>query len=616
MLHVARTKLASPVFRTLIAAAVVGGLLVPAGAGLDLGRPASRATIDGSLVERLQANLNQPVDFLVSLDAPTGPNDAAWLEGLGFQVLRLYNAFGGAYVVATGRQALDLASHPRVLHLGDPHAPLDYYLETATVATRVRELWDGKSTSTPLVVGGNVADGTGVGIAIIDSGVDATHPDLAPAVATNLEWVCTTPGLISTLTETCFGNWFLFGNDGCFNPPSVGWVPRVNSDDAIGHGTHVSGIAAGRGVVSDGRMMGAAPGATIHMLAIGDAIPLFVLEGLNWVKCNHLANNIQVVSLSLGLNSEYDPADLINVASTTLAGDGVTVVWAAGNDGAGAANTVNTFARNPTPGVLSVANYDDQGKASRAGTIAASSSRCLASEAGTEVCPDVAAPGTGTRSTVAPNTVIRAFHTDPYFPYYGLASGTSMATPHVAGVVAVLNQVAPGIAPSMVETILESTAIPFASAAPYPSRTAGAGLVDAVAAAAAAANTTAAAPYLPQLRPEPHVYANGAVDGQTVGQAQWTATTAVPVVFDERFLISADAALWPIAAGLAANWLLVPSAGAPVNLATTVTADVVGFHLASPLFTFPSTGTWTVEAQIDFGSGLVAFDGFAVEVPV
>lgn len=479
-------------------------------------------------------------DVLLSYTEEVTGSPLAALADVGLQPVRVYETFGVAYAVGTASAVLDAADLPDVVRVTE-NGPLEHYLWTAVVATRAREACDAKSTSTnPVTASGTVVDGSGVGIAIVDSGIDATHPDLGPAVAVNQKFVCPTPGLIYVPTGTRFGaaiaGILTTGTPftGCTNDF---WVAAPDTDVTSGHGTHVAGIASGRGVASDGRFMGVAPGATLYGLGVGEAIViLYALEALNWVSCNAAANNIRVVSNSWGRNAAYDPAEPINLAVDALVSQGLVVVFAAGNDGGtGGDDRVNTYARNPTPGVIGVANYDDAGTATRTGSLASTSSRCPVSGGAVATasnCPDVSAPGTSITSSVAKTGLIPPFELT-YMPYYGLASGTSMAAPHVSGVVAQLFQPAPTLPPGTVEDILEDNAIQFTTPGGYPAGSdpsnptnginhrAGHGLVDAIASLedARVLGVSGLGSPPPQIRSNPHVYTEGVIDPQLVAGA-------------------------------------------------------------------------------------------------
>lgn len=591
--------------------------------------PATGPVIEEALLARIAGSEGGSLDALVSLGGTAGPADVAAVQGLGLSVLRVFEDFGILYVAGAGENLLRLAGLPRVTAVVD-NAPITMYQDTATVATRARDAWDAKSTSTPLVVGGSPVDGSGVGVAIVDTGVDAGHPDLAPAVAQNRKFICSTPFLINPGTGLCFGNW-LAGTvlqgapiTGCSSTP---WVDLINSDTTSGHGTHVAGIVAGRGVVSDGRFMGAAPGATLYGLGVGDSAAIFAaVEAFQWVNCNYnlVSPPIRVVTNSWGSGGAFSATNPINVAANTLVGNGITVLFAAGNDGGtGATDRVSSYAKNPTPGVLGVASYNDDDRATRSGSLSDFSSRGKSTDTNKNNWPDISAPGDGITSTWGgPSTYAGPPFALTYYPYYTALSGTSMATPHVAGIVALLKEASPLLTPAAIEDILEDTAVQFVTPGGYVTDLgntttginygAGHGLVDAIAALGAAG--AAGGSSLPQISQSPHIYFLGA-DGQVVSAIQWTEIQGQSVVLSERFLTSGNTVAYPLASGQAANFR-VSGPGGIVNLNTTLTTeatDITNLRM-NATHVFPSPGSYTIESQINFGSGLVSFDSFMVTI--
>ena len=130
--------------------------------------------------------------------------------------------------------------------------------------------------------------GKGVTVAVIDSGVDFTHPDLAPAMVANVK--------MSPL-----------GADGPL--PPVEGLP--NTDTTSGHGTHVAGDVAGRGIASNGAYKGAAPGASLVGIGTGEGLTVHsrgVLQSYDWILEHHQEYGIRVTNNSFGGSFEpFDP---------------------------------------------------------------------------------------------------------------------------------------------------------------------------------------------------------------------------------------------------------------------------------------------------------------------
>ncbi|MBQ0907013.1 S8 family serine peptidase [Micromonospora sp. U21] len=411
----------------------------------------------------------------------------------GLKLITTWNKIGVAVARGTAEQIVAVRGHAGVTYVeGDQ--PLRPYLSTSNVATRGEqaraELRDGQ---------GRPVDGRGVSAAIIDTGVDGTHPffrnaDGTSAVKLNLKNIC------GPLTD--LGLPLPLPNDSCFLDLSA-----ANDTDTLsagGHGTHVAGIVAGRDTtLTDGtRLHGAAPDATLISLSVGAGLSIFGADSaLNWVLDHHLnpcagCPPIKVSNNSYGPSGggAFDPNSATTKLQRALAAEGVVTVWAAGNDGPDNSAT-NPPGQDPTPGILMVASYDDHGTGTRDGSVSTFSSRGAAGHP--ETYPDVSAPGSNITSACRPYLLICSTGLDPHngpgpldLGTFNTISGTSMATPHVVGIVTQLFQVAPNATPAQVEDALKATAYKFTDGAAYqtvgPYTTAvdkGTGLVDVYASA-------------------------------------------------------------------------------------------------------------------------------------
>src|SRR5207248_548430 len=262
-----------------------------------------------------------------------------------------------------------------------------------------------------------------------------------------------------------------------------------NSETSVGHGTHVAGITAGLGTASGGYYTGVAPGAQLVGIGTGDVLFIFfALAGFDYILDHQAAYNIKVVNNSWGTSGAFDPKDPINKASKTVHNHGITVVFAAGNDGPDQ-NTLNPY--SVAPWVIGVAagcklvrpdptnsaiHCADQTGQNRAAILADFSSRGIPGDK--LYHPDITAPGVHIVSTRASTgTVLNASDAPHDFdltsscaisqanlPYYTCASGTSMATPHVVGVVALLQEAAGGrLTPDQVAAAITQNARPLAA---------------------------------------------------------------------------------------------------------------------------------------------------------
>ncbi|HEV8375573.1 MAG TPA: S8 family serine peptidase, partial [Candidatus Polarisedimenticolia bacterium] len=276
-----------------------------------------------------------------------------------------------------------------------------------------------------LLVGGTVPSGAGVTIAVLDTGVDATHPDL-PFGAKVLENV-----RVNTALNT---------GPGFVHPVPVEGL--ANTDLILGHGTSVASVAAGGMPVGGDMYRGIAPGAKVLALSAGDLFITNVLEGFDYTLDNASRFGVRVLNCSWGTEGFFDPDDPVNIATRALYDAGITVVFAAGNYGP-AVDTLNPY--SVAPWVIGVGSTRKDGKLSEF------SSRGIFEEL--LYHPTLAGPGEDITAAVPPILNGGAA--------YAAVSGTSFAAPHVAGVVALLLETHPTLTPSEIKRILQQTATPI-----------------------------------------------------------------------------------------------------------------------------------------------------------
>lgn len=360
---------------------------------------------------------------------------------------------------------------------------------------------------------GRPVDGRGSTIAVIDTGVDPTHPAFALPGGGN-KIVRT----LSALPCLRYGEGSPFTQETSDDPSCLVDVPAGTTSDAGhgGHGTFVSGVAVGDDyTLPDGtKVGGTAPGARILMIATTTAL-VGIDNAFRWLVLHHahpcgddvpasVCPPVRAVNCSWGAN---DPS--IFRSQDALARAGVLTVWANGNGGGdGATSQSNVEAtKDRTPGVISVAGYDDHGTGSRSGDVPSGSSR--GAKADPASWPDLVAPS---ENMIGPcrayHAICDAIETQPPrngpgpsdVATYFIGSGTSFAAPQVCGIVALLYQVAPHASAALIERTLLRTAHRFGPATSYrridgqwSSFDAGAGLVDAYAAARALGARPAAA---------------------------------------------------------------------------------------------------------------------------
>jgi serine protease AprX len=352
---------------------------------------------------------------------------------------------------------------------------------------------------------GQPLDGRGTTIAVIDTGVDPTHPAFAlPGGGTKIVRT------LSALPCLRYGESSPFTQETSDDPSCLVDVPSGMSSDAGhgGHGSFVSGVAVGdHYTLPDGTSVGgAAPGARVLMISATTAL-VGIDNAFRWIVDHHkhpcgdgvptsVCPPIRVVNCSWGAD---DPS--ITRSQDALARAGVLTVWANGNAGGdGRTSNSNVQAtKDRTPGIVAVGSYDDLGTGTRKGKISPSSSEGAKTDPRT--WPDISAPGVNIISSCrAYQPICPAIETAPPrdgptsgdVATYFIGSGTSFAAPQVCGVVALLFQADPRASAGLIERTLEATAYRFHDGAAYQrvdggltSYDKGAGLVDAYTAALA-----------------------------------------------------------------------------------------------------------------------------------
>ena len=281
--------------------------------------------------------------------------------------------------------------------------------------------------------------GRNVTVAVLDTGINSQHPDLAGKVVQNVR-------LIDTQSAPA----------GFVNPIPMENVP--NTDQVAGHGTFVSGVIAASGASSGGKFGGVAPGARLLGLSAGDANLTSVLAGFDYLLEKGSAYNVKVVNCSFSANTVYDTNDPVNIASKILTDKGVNVVFSAGNSGPGN-NTLNPYAA--APWVVSVGATDEKG------ILAGFSSRGSFGGYGQ---PSVVAPGVNVASLRSVTTMTSVGGiggadanrlSAAEMPYYTTASGTSFSAPQVAGAIAMMLEANPTLKPNEIKDIISRTATPL-----------------------------------------------------------------------------------------------------------------------------------------------------------
>ncbi|MGC0401796.1 subtilisin family serine protease [Streptomyces sp. SAI-126] len=260
-------------------------------------------------------------------------------------------------------------------------------------------------------------DGKGVKVAVLDTGVDTTHPDLASAVTASKD----------------------FTSSG-------------GTDDKVGHGTHVAATLAGSGTRSDGRYKGVAPGAGILNAKVlddnGEGSDSSVIAGLEWAA----GQGAKVANLSLG-QEDTPGEDPVEAAVNALSkSTGMLTVAAAGNEGPDAGTVGSPGAAESALTVGAVDGEDRLADFSSTGPTADNALK-----------PDLTAPGVDIVSAKAAHGYLG----DPAADGYVSMSGTSMATPHAAGAAAILAQRHPDWTGARIKQALTASTTPTTGATVY-----------------------------------------------------------------------------------------------------------------------------------------------------
>jgi serine protease AprX len=419
---------------------------------------ATAGTLDPKVSARLSTSgANALIPVIVTYQNPPTTADTTTLRSLGvsYGVTLRQLPMAGVWATPAQVRAIAALTNVRSVYLNQQLRFFNYEGSALIGASEQRTM------------PGFGYSGRGIGVAIVDSGVDGTHPDLPY------------PSHVKQNVKVLTGELGL-------GSPFTGVVPVTyaqnlpDSDSTSGHGTHAAGSIAGLGTQSGGKFAGVAPGCDLIGISTGEAIAvLWALEGFDYVLTHQYTYNIRVVSNSWGTSGAFDPEDPISVASKVMHDRGITVVFAAGNEGPGN-NTLNPY--SVAPWVIGVAAGDKQGR------LADFSSRGVQGDA--QAHPTIAAPGVDIVSAKAnltplgqasPCTALTPAET----PFYACMSGTSMATPHVAGATSLLLEANPALTPDQIKALMRATATPMAG---YREHQVGAGYLNILAALDAVRN--------------------------------------------------------------------------------------------------------------------------------
>jgi serine protease AprX len=346
---------------------------------------------------------------------------------------------------------------------------------------------------------------------------------------------------------------------------------RTQPYDDEGHGTHVSSIAAG--AVNSAGVGGVAPGAALVGLkaldATGAGPTSLIAQAVDWCITNKATYGIQVINLSATTDTSSAGTDALSRALNRAAAAGIVVCVAAGNAGP-AVRTIGSPAA--AADAITVGDVADPGAGGF--FLAPYSSRGPTADG--RVKPDICAPGYQILAA-------RAGTKDGYVR----ESGTSMSSPFVAGVAALMLQANPSLMPAEVKTIIQETAVHFGTQG--ENNDFGAGRLDGYAAIARAAGKTGTGPTVPG-----HLFASGRLAGSSDSQS-WQLTV--------------NQTTYPIAITLIAL-----TTGADFDLAiydasgNRVTGSATDGREEVAAFRPPRTGTYTLVVLQYAGSGDYTLD--------
>jgi serine protease AprX len=601
-----RQKIASIIIATLI----ICSALVAAGSAATLS-PALRTQLNGL------ANSASVGVVIVSFNAPNGLTEDHLniLRGVGITKGVTFPKLGMVGAVLNAGQVKALLSNASVRSIWSNDRQV-YYMNQARMLTGVDRVYL-DSAFTTRNGGFPVTGGGGFSVFVIDSGIDATHGDLpyGSKVIQNTQRAVSADDGNTGITVA--------GQPVNAFTPSVS-IEGLPNTDTVGHGTHCAGIVGGLGSRSAGVYGGVARGVNIVGSGGGAVIlVLNALAGWEYGLSHYDTYKIKVITNSYGPigGGEYDPNHPFMIAAKQAYDLGITVLFAAGNDGA-AKNTLSPYAQ--APWVIGVA------AGTKEGMLADFSSRGLPREErlgdndplNDNAAPTITAPGTGRyfESSVArfgfttdivsvrasTNLTSNGLNADTeipagLIPFYTQISGTSMATPFAAGVIALMLDADPTLKPDEIKQILTETATRMPG---YQDFEVGAGYINAYAAVDKVFNRSKgyknfAAPsfnaQFTEERPEAqNFHIDFSPEASGAGSANATQFTVQPGMNVLDVYATVDNAAQQGTGNLVGIRITSPG---NVNYSTAIEYPVIGSSAREIVVQNPEAGTWTLEVR-------------------
>lgn len=536
--------------KLLVLAATLAAVLIAPSAAL------ADAALSPGLGDRASANPDQVFNVIVQGESSHKTRDvaddvdAAADSGPARGVKRRFSSIEGVSAELTGRQILKLATKRGILSISiDAPVRLDSQLYTSKqrwpYVSGVAKFWSQLADGSPAAMLNPPT------IAVVDSGVDPSVPDLAGRVISEVD-----------LTS----------------------LPNNSPHDGRGHGTFVASIAAGSGDL----YAGVAPNAKIASIDVVDdngmGMSSDVIAAADWILANKATYNIRVANFSLhGSQQSTFRFDPLNRAVERLWFNGVTVVAAAGNYGSSQAGVL--YSPGNDPFVITVGAVDIDGSVKTTDDYAAPWSAYGYTLDGFAK-PEISAPGRYMVGAVPPGSSLALERPDRMVdPGYLLMSGTSFAAPVVAGTAAYILARHPSFTPDQVKGALMVTARPTPDAAPMSTG------VGEVAADKAVEVTN---PPNPNLALNQFVSTDLFTGAKVFDQATWTTNALLNPMWDAATWTTATwtTATWTTATWATATWTTATWVSATWTTATWTTAT-----WTTATWTTSSDATWTTSAE-------------------